>query len=234
MDSNALFFPDFSMEETFSEKWELFFRRSNNDIFRLSFDFLLLTFVVYLFRKKLTSSLWTILFFVFYLALVLYQIYHGALTILYQSDPLFYSDYFLIAEGIPIVQEELGTFKLILAAIGLLLLVYGLFLLFNRFFGNIVTTKFTKASKISFIVILLISVFATINFATRLADQRLAFPTISYLLLDNIERSQIVQNGIENFDFDEFKKTYDYSNHSLKKEAQCLFAIYRVLRENCI
>ncbi len=217
MDNQVTFLPDFSLTETFSEKWEMFFRRSNNDIFRLSFDFLLLTFVVYIFRKKLTSSIWTTLFFVFYLALVFYQVYHGALTILYQSDPLFYSDYFLIAEGIPIVQEELGTFKLVLAAIGLLFLVYGLFLLFNRFIGSIVTTKFTKVSKISFIVILLLSVFATINFATRLADQRLAFPTISYLLLDNIERSKIVRKDIENFDFNKFQKAYDYSNYTLKK-----------------
>ncbi len=218
MDAQVTFLPDFALEETFSGKWELFFRRPNNDIFRLSFDFLLLTFLVYIFRKKLTSSLWVALCFVFYLVLICYQIYHGALTILYKNDPLFYSDYFLIAEGIPIIQEELGIFKLILAAIGLLFLVYGLFLLFHRFIGSIITTKFCKASKISFIVILLLSVFATINFATRLADQRLVFPTISYLLLDNLERSKIVRKDIENFDFNKFQKAYDYSNYALKKK----------------
>ena len=218
MDSGAVFFPDFSLAGTFSEKWDLFFRRPNNDIFRLSFDFLLLTFLVYIFRKKLASSFWTLLLFVFYLALLLYQIYDGTLNILYQSDPLFYSDYFLIAEGIPIVKEELGIFKLTLAVIGVLFLVVALFWLFNRFIDSIIKSKFTEASKIGFIVVLLISLFATVNFATRLADRRLAFPTISYLMYDNIERSVIVRRDLANFDFNKFQKAYDYSNYVLKKK----------------
>lgn len=131
MDTNALFFPDFSIAETFSDKWELFFRRSNNDVFRLSSDFLLLVFAIYLLRKKLTSNLWGVLFFVFYLGLLLYQFYDGALVLLYHIDPLFYSDYFLISDGFPIIMEALGLFKLTFTIIGLLVFIFLLFLLFK-------------------------------------------------------------------------------------------------------
>ncbi len=218
MDTNALFFPDFSTSETFSDKWELFFRRSNNDVFRLSFDFLLLVFAIYLLRKKLTSNLWGVLFFVFYLVLVFYQVYHGMLTTLYQSDPLFYSDYFLFSEGFAIILEALGVLKLTFAIIGILVFAFLLFILFRNFVRGIKKIQFGRLSKAITVIILLVSTFSTINFATRLADKRLSFPVISYLIFDNVKRSLIVQNDIKNFDFEEFRRVYDYSTHTLKKK----------------
>lgn len=128
---DSTFFPLFSGVEsgnTYSY-FKYVFYRANNDVFRLSADFVLVSMlVVFLVRRKVDPSAnprrnqveaW--LLGGFYLCLFFYQIYASSFIKIYDVKPMFYNDISVVKTGFMIVYQGLNL-KVLIA-----LLVFGLF-----------------------------------------------------------------------------------------------------------
>ncbi|MDN5202641.1 hypothetical protein QQ008_14730 [Fulvivirgaceae bacterium BMA10] len=212
---HSTFFPDFSLEETFSKKWELFFRRNNNDIFKLSVDLTFLTFIFYLFRKRLPFKGTLFVFFIWYLTIFIYQLYQGIIEIVYDSEPLFYNDWYLAGEGMSILTSELNSATVVLVGLLFLFAIFMLFLLANRFAKNIFEVQFGWGSKVFGLLLILITALAVVNYRTRLETSTLTFSSQGYFIKDNAARSIKIRKLIKNMDVDNLSKHYDYSHYQL-------------------
>lgn len=214
MDSST-FFPDFYNAGTFREKWKFFFRRDNQDIFRVSVDMLILLWIVVLFKSKRLPKRFWYLTVAIYITLFFYQIYQGSIQTLYQQKPLFYSDILLIEEGLAILMAESAIWLLALALVFMVLLCYIIYLLLFRFAKISTGMNLSLSSKIILALITIPSLMSLIDFYSRLDNLQMAFPLQGYWILDNIQRSAVVYRSTHALNPSAYSKYYDYKDCSL-------------------
>lgn len=212
---SSTFFPDFYNAGTFREKWKFFFRRENQDIFRISVDLLTLLWILLLMRYRRLPGLFGYSVFAIYLILFFYQIYQGSIQALYQQTPLFYSDIFLINEGFSILLAESSIWLLLLLLMGLILVGYLIYRLITAFIKTASGTSFSLPSKLILLLITLFSLMSLIDFRTRLDNLKLAFPLQGYWVIDNIQRSAIVYRSTHQLDPTAYSKHYNYQHDTL-------------------
>ena len=212
---SSTFFPDFYSAGSFRERWKFFFRRDNQDIFRLSVDLLILLWTIFLFKKrKLTRLFWQVVITI-YFVLFFYQIYQGSIHTLYQQKPLFYSDVLLMGEGLAILTVESPAWLLVLVPVLIALLCYFIYFLLNKFRDVSVDVNFSRSSKIVLALISIPCLMSLIDFHSRLDNLNLAFPFQGYWIFDNVQRSVIVRRSTHQLNPTAYSKYYNYEDCSL-------------------
>ena len=211
---SSTFFPDFIHAGNFREKWKFFFRRDNEDIFRISVDLLILAWIVVLFKsRKLPKPFWPLAVGIYFI-LFLYQIYQGVIQMLYHQKPLFYSDVLLIHEGLSILAAS-SVWLLVLFPLVIALLFYLVYLIFNRFKKISDHLNFSASSKIVLIAISIPCLMSLIDFYSRLDNLKMAFPLQAYWVFDNIRRSAVVYRSTHQLNPATYSSYYNYKNCSL-------------------
>lgn len=209
------FFPFFEDVGDYREQFKYFFRRENQDPFRISLDLMLLTWILLILRKIKFTILTQSIITCVYVGWFLYQVYHGVLNTLYKQDALFYNDYYLLLEGLSLLKAESHWWILLLILSGTLLLLFGIVKAVRAFLKSTREITFSSYSKGILLVISIISLFAIIDYRTRLDDIRLVFPSKTYWTFDNIYRSIQVYKATQNFDPIEYKSNYDFKDAEL-------------------
>ena len=209
---SSTFFPDFHHAGSFREKWKFFFRRDNQDIFRVSVDLLILLWIVVLFKNRRLSKRFWQLTLAIYLVLFFYQIYQGTIQTLYQQKPLFYSDILLMREGLAILLAESDVWLLTLVLVILAILCYLIYFLFSRFMQAADKVNFSVSSKIILVVISIPCLMSLIDFRSRLDNLKMAFPLQIYWVLDNVQRSVIVRQRTHQLSPAAYSEYYNYEN----------------------
>ena len=212
---SSTFFPDFYNAGTPRQMWKFFFRRENQDIFRISVDLLILLWGTLLLKYKKPPRFFGCAIFAIYIVLFFYQIYQGSIQALYQQNPLFYSDAFLIKEGFSILLVESSVWLLLLALISVVLVSYLIYRLVIAFIKTARQTSFSLSSKLMSLLISIFCVMSLIDFRTRLDNLELAFPLQGYWIVDNIRRSIIVYQSTHQLDPTAYSQHYNYENDTL-------------------
>ncbi len=86
---------------------ELFVRRENADIFRLSAELLLLV-SLYANVRRLRGPALRSAIVVTYIVILVYQVYEGVTVSLYKADPAFYNQFFLARDGVGFLVRHLS------------------------------------------------------------------------------------------------------------------------------
>ncbi len=210
-------FPQFLSQDSFSDQLKYFFRRENNDPFRISIDFFLLTCLLLGFRKIVLKTKSVILITTIYLIWFFYQVYQGVMHTLYSQDALFYNDYFLIIEGWSLLQAEAGWW-LAIGVLGFLTLVVAVGYVMNAFIKTIFQLPISRYTKSILVAISILIIVSTVDYRTRLLDDRLVFPIKSYWMVDNMIQSLNIYKSLSSFEPSTFKINHDYKNYSLSEK----------------
>jgi hypothetical protein len=160
-------------------------------------------------RRPLVGMLFTVL----YMGILLYYVYESVIYAFYQSAPVFYSDYFLLAENIRFVFRNLNLppqvwATVILGLLGMGLLVYALIrLLFNhRLLEGL--SRSTRYGLAALALVLLMS--AGFNGAESAQPDRVISSVIAKLV-QNVQESLRLYYTTQYFGDDEARAFYSYS-----------------------
>ncbi len=210
----STFFPDFSTQDSFGGQLKYFFRRDNVDPFRISIDWLLLSFVLLIIKRKLPHIGISITVILLYLIWFFYQLYHGILHTLYNQDALLYNDYFLLLEGLSLIKAEAGWW-LVIGLITMLVALIIVVLLLKFYVRSLKQVTLSVYSKLILLLLFGLSIASTIDYRTRLLDERLAFPIASCWIIDNVIQSTRIYHSLQDFEPSTFNKYHDYKDFNL-------------------
>ena len=213
--SNSPFFPfKYLFQSDWFTRFKVIFIRPGYDIFRINVELFLFTSFLLLFRKKLKLNhtiYW--IFWIGYLFLFFYSVYHGTIEGVYQSEPLFFNDLPLLKTGFSIIWNE-SFWVLLGIGAALIFILWFTFKLSKIFVGAAKNIRFTKLEKTIWAVMLLLVISNAkygFNITTRNAIQ-----PISILLFNNINRSNQATKSLANINIEVMAAKIPYKNYQLK------------------
>ncbi len=198
----------------------LLLSRDNLDPFRLNAEITLLVALwlhVRWMRRPHNRRFFRWLFLAVYFAGLFYYLYESIMLSLYQVDPVFYSQYQLIVEGIQFVVSHLQVpFGIYVAAS--LALVAGVMIvatLVRTLLGGIAVERLSRWSRISLTLIALLVVAATLKYRTTLANPTMVVSSLVYKLHKNITDSITAYHDVLATGETAQHNAYDYSGYDL-------------------
>lgn len=223
--NSLYFFPRFLLDFTDSDffPWSSFlnaepglyqhlkpiFIRENYDIFRVSYDFLLLVFSFFIFRKWVSYKKFSIIVFVFFIVTFLFQLYTSFFLHLYNTEPLLYNDWDALKLGFMIVFQGVNL-SFILAVFLFVAFLWGIFLLVRKLMKIIYSVSIGWFSKVLFGLFLLLFGF---NLKYRFVETaNHTFQSQIILLVDNIIGSQIAVDNMKLITVEKLVASNNYSS----------------------
>ena len=203
------------------ERIQFAINRFNYDIFRVSVDFLFLTVLLLLFKDQFSALTWQVVVFIFYLILMIYQLYYHAFENVYKVEPLFYRDYLLLKTGVQIFFREFNAMN-----VGISLAVVGfftaVFFLIREFIGFAVGFEPGRIFWFVTGVLVFLSFYSLFTYNYK-AFGKIVFPSQLQSLYRNINASLITKKEIGNVDFDALKNFRPYENLQLNTKPNIYF-----------
>ncbi len=219
---NSTFFPyNGFLHGPVKERIQFAINRFNYDIFRVSIDFLLLTFFMLLSRDIIPGSVMQLLVFSVYALLLIYQMYYHGFENVYKVEPLFYRDYLLLKTGVQIFFREFTKFNIFIT-LAVITAFTGIYFLI----GSMVKAALDFHPNWLFWMagaslggLSLYSLF-TYNYK---AFGKIAFPSQLQSLVRNIRASQKTRKQMGNVDFEKLKNHRPYQNLTLQHRPNIYF-----------
>lgn len=210
--------PFFPLKYFFQGDWftriKAIFIRPGFDIFRIDIELILIATLLYLFREKFTKvRIIYPLFWLGYLVLLFYSIYHGGIEGIFQTEPLFFNDIPLLKTGFDIIRSE-STWILLSILIALSIILWLTFKLSKVFINATLNIQFSKSEKVIWVAILTLIALNTkygFNITSRNAIQ-----PVSVLLYNNFDRSNQAAKSLADFDIEALALKIPYKNYDLK------------------
>ncbi len=197
--------------------------RNNLDMFRLNAEIPLLTafwVLVPWLRTPRKSRWFRRLFLAVYVAALSYYLYESIMLSLYQSDPVFYSHYRLVVDGLQMIAHSLKI-PLSVYAIGLGGLMVGLLLigwLVRTLVGGIPVEQLSRGSRIGLVALALVMGVYLLTQQTALASPKMVISSFGYKLQKNLQESVRVRRQVTHFDDTSLQTIYNYNGYTLLKK----------------
>ncbi len=221
------------LEGPLNNNFKLIYERNNYDIFRLSIDLFIFTYAFYLLKGRIRYHFFTIFLFLYYTAVLIYQIYHQLFEKIYNVTPVFYNDLDLILMGFSIVFTDFSTLFFLIPAV--FFTVIFIYYLIGLLLSSINQTNFGRASK-SFIIALAIAALISLGkygFETR---PEYGFQVQAFSFFRNISASFDAKKSLGKFDMGNFLASNDYQKYDLDKRPNLYLIIIesygRILLDN--
>ena len=203
------------------KQWVLW--RNNLDIFRLNAEIPLLIalwiFVPWL-RAPRKDRWFRWLFLVIYVAVLSYYVYESIVLSLYQSDPVFYSHYRLVIDGLQMVVQQLdvplGIY--VVAMVGLVASMVVIGGLVRIMLGGIPVERLSRWSRMGIMLLTFLVCVYLFTQQTALASPKMVVSSFGYKLEQNVAESIKVYGKIANFNDMSIQNTYDYAGYDLLKK----------------
>jgi hypothetical protein len=199
---------------------ELALRRENLDPFRLNAEITLLVALWVLvgrMKRPRQRRIFHWFFLAVYLGTLGYYVYEGVMVSLYQVQPVFYSHYRLLVDGIPFVIRNLqvppGFYVLATLTLAAGIILIGT--LIRTMFNGVVTERLSHGSGIGLAIITLLVLAFAFKYQELLASPQMALSSLVYKLHENIHASIQVRRNVHAFDDRAPQTTYDYSGYDL-------------------
>lgn len=203
------------------DRWatSLFVWRNNLDVFRLHLEWTLLVTVWVSWAGLRTGRFGRIYRLLAALGFVLafaYAVYEMSMRTLYQSDPVFYSQYPFIRDGVAFVLDSLGIPTwLFVVGIGLVfLLLVGIGRMAYGVVGP-VAAQLGRPSRIALWIVAGVSIAAALGLRGQLVSPKTVVQSFGFKLVENVSASAELQRQVNAFDATQPGVVYDYGEHSL-------------------
>ena len=198
----------------------LLLSRDNLDPFRLNAEIALLVALwvnVRWMHRPRNRRVFRWFFLIAYFAAWSYYLYESIMLSLYQVDPVFYSQYQLIVDGIQFVVPHLrlpvGAY--IVAPLALVAGVTIVATLIRTLVGGVDIERLSLWSRISLTLIALLAVAATLKYQATLAGPTMVVSSLVYKLQKNVAASVTAYYNVLAIGDAAPYDAYDYSGHNL-------------------
>ena len=206
-----------------SERIRFAINRFNYDVFRLSFDLLWLTLLVWSFSEVITPSVITGIFFSCFVLLWTYHLYYHIFESVYQIEPVFYSDWLMLKTGFQLFFRDLkGVNLLIVLGVIAVLCIIGFAL--SSFVLLLPEVSFSLLSQIAFLIFGLLGLYSLFNYNYK-AYGKIVFPSQLQSLIRNITLSLKTKAYLDSFDFKSLSEHRPYQNYQLAQKPNVYFLV---------
>ncbi len=190
--------------------------RPTADVGRLHLEWLLLTafFVAAPFLRRTAPRL---LLFLGYLFALVYALYEAVLRSLYQMEPVFYSQYRMLTEGVAFVFESLTIplhyYLLVFGGGGLLLA--GLYAAIRLLTSQSVAGSISRFSQALLALLVVFGLGQAVRFQHYLAQPEMVVSSLFFKVQANVAASEKVYQTVRSFDDAYVRRAYDYQGQKL-------------------
>lgn len=195
-----------------------FFRRENQDIFRVSVDYyIILTFLYLQVRLNWFKILRRIVLFA-YLFLLLYSVYDASMFLIFGEHPILYNDILLLLGAFYLI-IDLSYTKMFLSILGLILLISSILLIIPFLFNTISIglSRYRSSRKLMIAGILVWVFIAAMTFWFRFQDYRSITRWITPKIIANFKESLEVREFLQTIEGHPIDSTY-YTYDKIKLE----------------
>lgn len=190
--------------------------RPTPDVARLHLEWLLLTalFVAVPFLRRTAPRLILLLAYLF--ALV-YAVYEAVLRFLYQMEPVFYSQYRMLTEGLGFMLDNLNVpaYYYLFALLGGGLLLLGLFVAVRLLTSQSIAGGISSLSLAVLALLVVFGIGQVVRYQRYLAQSEAVVSSLFFKVQANVEASERVYATVRSFDDGYVRRAYDYRGQSL-------------------
>lgn len=212
------------IEGTAFDRFKSIFIRHNYDPFRLSIDLLVICVVVYNLRRYAGVTYAIKLGLLYYLSMIIYQIYNAFFNLIYQTPPIIYSDWPFLKNGLKIFINDFDW----LSFLGLIFFVILIFTI-SRLFIHM--TRLLRNVRMGIYSMLIFGLLSTV-IATGLfrygnqVNPALGVQFVAGHIWKNIGESFRVRKVVNEINYEEFSrqsKQYEFSMDKYKPNIIVIF-----------
>lgn len=196
--------------------FNIFIWREDSDPFRINAELaILLALWVNIGWLRRGAVRWTIM--IGYFVALFYYIYESVMIYLYRDEPIFYSHYFLIRDGLQFLAEHLNIPVVVYFATlaGAAVLFAVIFAALRTLVNGQLTTELSPTSRMLVTALAAGVLLSAFTYRDVSADPRMVMSSLSFKLEKNISASFALYHSIANFDDAEIYRAYNYSRHRL-------------------
>ncbi|MDI9550059.1 MAG: sulfatase-like hydrolase/transferase [Chloroflexota bacterium] len=188
---------------------ELFVRRENADIFRLSAELLLLV-SLYANVRRLRGPALRSAIVVAYIVILVYQVYEGVTVSLYKADPAFYNQFFLARDGVGFLVRHLSISipAMMLGAIIFAAALGVVSSLLKTLFRGIAVDDLSRGSRVTLAALALALIFSGATAQQAFAQPESVVNSLLLKLRANIDESIRLYRDVSAFDDETFRRAY--------------------------
>ncbi len=203
--------------------FEFLIIRQNFDAFRMCTEIFVLVSLMVFFRKY--AAFWRILFIltlILYPIFLLYQLYEAFYFEAYNAEPLFYSDYLILEELIPLYFEDVLHWEAILyIVVGLIVFLLVVACILYVLSRLLLMTRYVVFGKNSYILYGTLFVFflvTAIKYKFDIRHGKLGFQWITAKVVENIGCSLESYRWNQNYDPRTAVEAYHYEDVQLRQK----------------
>ncbi len=190
--------------------------RPTADVGRLHLEWLLLTalFVALPFLRRTVPRLMLLLG---YLLALVYAVYEVAMRSLYQVEPVFYSQYRMLTEGLGFLLDGMSipAHYYLLALLGGGLLLSGLFVAIRLLTSQTVAGGISHFSQAVLALLVVFGLGQAVRYQHYLAQPEMVVSSLFFKVQDNLAASEKMYQTVRSFDDGYVRRAYDYRGQAL-------------------
>ena len=210
-------------EGPLKERIRFLINRYNYDIFRVSFDFLLLSLFFFFIRHHTTPQEYLYVAFPVFCVLLVYQIYYHVFESIYQLEPTFHSDSLMLKTGFQLFFRGFNWINAFIA-IAIVVLFIGIYHLLGQMLVYAANMEWTIISSILSIVFSLLGIYSLVTYNYK-AFGKIAFPSQSQSLYRNIKQSIATKRHLAAINFQRLVDQNPYTNYQLTQKPNIFFIV---------
>lgn len=211
------------LEGPLKERIRFLINRYNYDIFRVSFDFLLLSLLFFLLQRYFSDQQYLYFFFPCFCLLLVYQIYYHVFESIYQLEPTFHSDRLMLQTGFQLFFRGFNWINALIT-ISVVALLVGIYFLLAQMLGHAAAMEWTPFSSLLSIGFGLLGLYSLLTYNYK-AFGKIAFPSQSQSLYRNIRQSIATRRHLAAMDFKGLVEQNPYANYQLGRKPNIFFIV---------
>jgi hypothetical protein len=200
----------------FTALFKVFIWRDNADPFRINTELavmLALWVNVAWVRRRHVKWLMASIYFI----ALFYYLYESIMLYLYRDEPVFYSHYFLIRDGLSFLTKHLHIsvlvyFGVLMSAAALLCIIITLI---RTLIDGQLPNQVSRTTRLTIMTLAIAVILSAVTYRDVSADPRMVISSLTYKLEKNIAASMALYHSIANFDDAEIYTTYNYDHYRL-------------------
>lgn len=211
------------LEGPVKERIRFLINRYNYDVFRVSFDFFILTSLFFILRDYLSAQQYLWIIFPVFILLWAYQLYYHIFESIYQLEPTFHSDSLMLKTGFDLFFKSFGWINFSIA-LGIILFFGLIFFLLSKLLSLLVLADWGWLSMGFSLLFGLMGIYSLFTYKYK-SYGKIVFPSQVQSLYRNIRQSLITKKNLDAYDFKALAAHRPYADLKLSKKPNIHFLV---------
>ena len=210
-------------EGPLKERVRFLINRYNYDIFRVSFDFFLLTVLFLFLRDYLTTQQYLWIVFPIFILLWVYQLYYHIFESIYQLEPTFHSDSLMLKTGFNLFFKSFGWVNFSIT-VGIILFFSLVFFLLSKLLTLVAIANCGALTIALSLLFGLMGIYSLLTYKYK-SYGKIVFPSQIQSLYRNIRQSLITKRNLDAYDFKALAAHRPYADLQLSTKPNIHFLV---------